>query len=166
MEIRGQRLSVELPHHQRDLTSMVGGMVRQMLHQVRQSDLCFCEKAAFFPRDRLKISDSQTRFVLPRLPPTVTATLARLGNASGSNRMPRLVLKSVKNAGLGDGSFFNTQAKAMRLQMMCRSVSRTERKLPPRSRVNCSAVSTETGLARPCCWPSGRGPVEQLNSHL
>ena len=35
MEIRGQRLNVELPHHQCDLTSMVGGMVRQMLHQVR-----------------------------------------------------------------------------------------------------------------------------------
>ena len=39
MEIRGQRLSVELPHHQCDLTSMVGGMVRQMLHQVRETDL-------------------------------------------------------------------------------------------------------------------------------
>jgi hypothetical protein len=39
MEIRGQRLNVELPHHQCDLTWMVGGMVRQVLHQVRQSDL-------------------------------------------------------------------------------------------------------------------------------
>jgi hypothetical protein len=39
MEVRGQRLGAKLPHHQRDLTSMVSGMVRQMLHQVHQSDL-------------------------------------------------------------------------------------------------------------------------------
>jgi hypothetical protein len=48
MEIRGQRLNVELPHHQCDLTSMVGGMVRQMLHQVRQSDLCFAKRQHCF----------------------------------------------------------------------------------------------------------------------
>jgi len=32
MEVRGQRLGVKLPHHQRDLTSMVSGVVRHMLH--------------------------------------------------------------------------------------------------------------------------------------
>jgi hypothetical protein len=32
MEVRGRRLGVKLPHHQCDLTSMVSGMVRQMLH--------------------------------------------------------------------------------------------------------------------------------------
>ena len=39
MEVRGQRLGVKLPHHQCNLTSMVSGMVCQMLHQVRQAEL-------------------------------------------------------------------------------------------------------------------------------
>jgi hypothetical protein len=39
MEVRGKRLGVKLAHHQRDLTSMVSGMVRQMLHEVGQTDL-------------------------------------------------------------------------------------------------------------------------------
>jgi len=39
MEVRGQSLGPKLPHHQRDLTPVVSGMVRQMLHQVRQTDL-------------------------------------------------------------------------------------------------------------------------------
>jgi hypothetical protein len=34
-EVRRERFGVKLPHHQRDLTAMVAGMVRQMLHQVR-----------------------------------------------------------------------------------------------------------------------------------
>jgi hypothetical protein len=38
MEVRGQRLGVKLPRHHRDLTSMVSGMVRQMLHEVYQCD--------------------------------------------------------------------------------------------------------------------------------
>jgi hypothetical protein len=38
MEVRGQRLGVKLPHHHRDLTSMVSGMVRQMLREVYQCD--------------------------------------------------------------------------------------------------------------------------------
>ena len=48
MEVRGQRLSVKLPHHRCDLTSMVSGMVRQMLHEVRQSDLCCAKREHFF----------------------------------------------------------------------------------------------------------------------
>ena len=40
MEVRGQWLGIKLPQHQRDLTSMVGGMVYQVLHQERQTDLC------------------------------------------------------------------------------------------------------------------------------
>jgi hypothetical protein len=43
MEVRGHRLSTQLPHHQSDLASMVSGMVRQVLHQVHQSDFC-CAK--------------------------------------------------------------------------------------------------------------------------
>jgi hypothetical protein len=39
MEVRCHRLGAKLPHHQRDLTPMVSGMVCQMLHQVRQADL-------------------------------------------------------------------------------------------------------------------------------
>jgi hypothetical protein len=39
-EVRGERFGGNLPHHERDLTPMVGGMVRQMLHEVRQADLC------------------------------------------------------------------------------------------------------------------------------
>ena len=38
-EVRGARLGGKLPHHVRDLASMVGGMVRQMLHEVRKTDL-------------------------------------------------------------------------------------------------------------------------------
>ena len=47
MEVRGQRFGVKLPHHQCDLTPMVSGMVGQMLHQVRQTDLC-CAKRKHF----------------------------------------------------------------------------------------------------------------------
>jgi len=35
----GERLGIKLAHHEGDLTSMVNGMVRQMLHQVRQAEL-------------------------------------------------------------------------------------------------------------------------------
>ena len=34
VEIRCQRLSAKLPHRQRDLTSMIGGVVDDVLHQV------------------------------------------------------------------------------------------------------------------------------------
>ncbi len=43
MEVRGQRLGAKLPHHQCDLPPMVSGVVRHMLHQVRQAGLC-CAK--------------------------------------------------------------------------------------------------------------------------
>jgi hypothetical protein len=35
MEICGHRFCIKQPHHQCDLSAMVGGMVCQMLHQVR-----------------------------------------------------------------------------------------------------------------------------------
>ncbi len=47
-EVRGQRLGIKLSHHQCDLTPMVSGMVRQMLHQVRQTDLCRAKRKHFF----------------------------------------------------------------------------------------------------------------------
>src|SRR5207249_10073943 len=37
MEVRGKSLGAKLPHHQRDLTPVISGMVRQMLRQVRQT---------------------------------------------------------------------------------------------------------------------------------
>ena len=38
VEIRCQRLSTKLPHRQRDLTSMIGGVVDDVLHQVHQGE--------------------------------------------------------------------------------------------------------------------------------
>ena len=40
VEVRRPRLGPELPHCQRELTSMVGGVIREVLHQVHQFDLC------------------------------------------------------------------------------------------------------------------------------
>jgi hypothetical protein len=48
MEVRGQRLGVKLPHHHCDLTSMVSGMIRQMLHEGCQSDLCRAKRKHCF----------------------------------------------------------------------------------------------------------------------
>ena len=39
VEIRLQLLGTELSQHRRDLTPMVGGMTRQVLHKVRQRHL-------------------------------------------------------------------------------------------------------------------------------
>jgi hypothetical protein len=39
VKVRCQRLSAKLPHCQRDLTSMVGGVVNNVQHQVHQFDL-------------------------------------------------------------------------------------------------------------------------------
>jgi len=39
MKVRRDRLGVKLAHHQRDLTPMVGGVVRRMLHRLRQRNL-------------------------------------------------------------------------------------------------------------------------------
>jgi hypothetical protein len=47
MEVRGRGLGVKLPHHYCYLTSMVGGMVRQMLHQMRQLDLRSAKRKHF-----------------------------------------------------------------------------------------------------------------------
>jgi hypothetical protein len=38
VEIRCQRLSTKLPHRQRELTSMIGGVVDDVLHQVHQGE--------------------------------------------------------------------------------------------------------------------------------
>jgi hypothetical protein len=39
VKVRCQWLVIKLPQHERDLTSMVGGMVHKVLHQVDQTDL-------------------------------------------------------------------------------------------------------------------------------
>ena len=38
VEIRCQRLGTKLPHRQRDLTSMIGGVVDDVLHEVHQGE--------------------------------------------------------------------------------------------------------------------------------
>ena len=38
VEIRRQRLSTKLPHHERHLTSMVSGVIDDVLHQVHQRE--------------------------------------------------------------------------------------------------------------------------------
>src|SRR5215472_8022796 len=47
VEVRGHRFRIELSHHQRDLTSVVSGMVREMLHQVPQAHFLFAKGKRF-----------------------------------------------------------------------------------------------------------------------
>src|SRR5580693_54958 len=70
-------------------------------------------------------------------------TAATSGNAFAVNRASCRVHKSVTKAELGNDSFqYVSQPHSP--PMMCTSVSRTERKLPLRSRVNSSALRVET----------------------
>jgi hypothetical protein len=39
-EVGGDWFSTKLPHHQRNLTAMISGMVRHVLHQVREAEVC------------------------------------------------------------------------------------------------------------------------------
>jgi hypothetical protein len=48
-KVRRERLRGELPHHQRHLTPMVSGVVREMLPQLRQADLCGAHNQPPFP---------------------------------------------------------------------------------------------------------------------
>ena len=50
VEIGGQRFGIELPHHHGDLTAMIRGVVDQMLHQVRQTELCCAKREHFSQR--------------------------------------------------------------------------------------------------------------------
>ena len=47
VEIRRQRLGPELPHCQRQLTSMIGGMIRKVLHEMGQLDACSSKRKHF-----------------------------------------------------------------------------------------------------------------------
>jgi hypothetical protein len=109
----------------------------------------FYEKAALFPRTRLS-DDSRTRFVLPRLQPTLTAPQRRwdcsqISQERGTRGRP-LPIHKPKPCASDD--------------VRKRVSHGTE--AAPRSRVNCSAVSTETA-----CKTLLFGPavvlVEQLN---
>ncbi len=81
-----------------------------MLHQVRQSDLCFA-KGTIFSTDSLV-----TRFTNSTCSFSTSAhsncTAAMFGNASGLRNASRRVLKSVKKAELWDGSFGGAKAAA------------------------------------------------------
>src|SRR5260370_29747553 len=81
-------------------------------------------------------------------------TAARSGNAYGLNRASCRVHESVTKAELGDGSFQHV-SQVLSAPTMCTNVSRTERKLPPRSRVNSSALRVETAC-KTLLSPSGR----------
>ena len=83
-------------------------MVRQMLHQVRPSDLCFA-KGTIFSTDSLV-----TRFTNSTFSTSAhsNCTAAMFGNASGLNNASRRVLKSVKKAELWNGSFDGAKAAA------------------------------------------------------
>jgi hypothetical protein len=50
VKVRRRWLGIKLPQHQRDLTSMVGGMVHEVLHQARQTDLCRTKRKHLFQR--------------------------------------------------------------------------------------------------------------------
>src|SRR5208283_5710571 len=117
---------------------MVSGMVRQMLHEVRQTDLCCANRK--HPSQGFVCYI--TRFTNSTCSLSTSAhfncTAARSGNAFGLNRESCRVHKSVTKAELGDGSFQHV-SQPHSPPTMCTSVSRTERKLPPRPRVNSSA---------------------------
>src|ERR1700722_11389752 len=122
VKVRGQRVGVKLPHHGCDLTSMVSGMVRHMLHEVRQSR---DSSVSRFTNSTCSFSIS-THF---------DCTAAASGNAGGLKRMSRRFLKSDKRVALwGGSSQYASQIHSP--PMMWTSVSRTERKLLPKSRVN------------------------------
>jgi hypothetical protein len=48
MEVRGYGFSAKLAHHRCNLTPMISGMIREMLHEVRQADLCRANLEHFF----------------------------------------------------------------------------------------------------------------------
>ena len=50
MKVRSHWLCTELPNHHGDLTSVVGGMISHVLHQVRQSDLRGAKREQFYQR--------------------------------------------------------------------------------------------------------------------
>jgi len=39
VEVGGDGFGVELAHHERNLAAVIGGMIRQMLHEVREAEL-------------------------------------------------------------------------------------------------------------------------------
>ena len=43
-EVCRERLGRKLAHHERNLPPVICGMVRQVLHQMRQADLCFAHR--------------------------------------------------------------------------------------------------------------------------
>jgi hypothetical protein len=150
VEVRGQRLSAQLSHHERDLTAMIGGMVREMLHQGRKL-IAVVRTGSILAKDSLVRRFTNSIWSLSTSA-HFNSTAATSGNALGVNRASWRAPKPVRKAEPGDGSCqYLSQPHSP--PMMCTSVSRTERKLPPRSRVNCSASRL---LAKPCGSPSGR----------
>jgi hypothetical protein len=142
-----------------DVTSMISGVVRQMLHQVHRSDQC-CAKRKHLPQGFVV-----TRFKNSACSLSTSAhfncSAATLGNASGLNRTSPRFLKSAKKAELWAGSFQYANQIHSPL-IMCTSVSRTERKLTPK--VARELLSAEIGchLQNPVVRPAIVF-LEQLN---
>jgi hypothetical protein len=115
--------------------------------------ICVVRTGSILPKDSFV-----TRFTNSTCSLSISAhlncTAATSGNASGWNRAPGRVHKSVTKTELGDGSF-QIVSQPHSPPIMCTSVSRTERKLPPRSRVNSSTLRVETAC-KTSCSPSGR----------
>jgi hypothetical protein len=111
MEVRGQRLGVKLSHHQCDLTSMVSGMVRQMLHEVRQSDLCRAKGKHFFKDSFVtRFTNSACSFSTST---HFDFTAPTLGNSSGLLGRP-VAFSSLTRGWSYGAAPSNTQAKSTR----------------------------------------------------
>jgi hypothetical protein len=92
-------------------------------------------------------------------------TAVTSGNAFGGNRAPSRVHKSVTKVELREGSF-RIVSHPPSPPIMCTSVSRTERKLPPRSRVNSSTLRVETACKTPLfAQRSSRAAVQRTGWH-
>jgi hypothetical protein len=147
MEVRGHRLGIEQPQYQGDLTSVVGEMVSQVLHQVRQADLRGANGKLFL-QEFVCHPIHEVCLVFLDLRP-LSLHCGEVRKRDRIERMSCRVHKSVKKAEPGDASFqYVSQPHSP--PRMWTSVSLTERKLPPRSRVNCSLLSAET--ARKTRW--------------
>src|SRR6266568_2360829 len=94
MEVRGERSGVKLPHHQRDLTSMISGMVRQMVHHL----ICVVRKGSIVSKDSFVtlFTNSICSFSTSS---HLTCNAATLENACGLNRASRRVLQICQEGG-------------------------------------------------------------------
>lgn len=102
VKVSGWRLGAKLPHHQRDLAAMVSGMVRQMLHQVRQSKLCRAKGKHPFQRFACHVTHELNLLFLDFRPLCLNRGDVRIYMRIENGIPPRS--QSVTEEGLCDGS--------------------------------------------------------------